>query len=321
MGEISQPALQQLLEQERARLVQQKERVSNVGVVRNRSNEVELDGIARQRVSLEQLREAHARLEETLLERYESVRRLGEQGLAPHDAVIAARRAYLDNNLQLASIQVQVEQLNVREARLGQQDIEAESDAAVSIEEIERNIARYEAELKKGTEIVSSFDGRITELAAAVGQMLSVGERLGSMEIDDPHGELVALSFFDVADGKKLVPGMEIQVSPSTVQRERFGSVVGVIDRVSEFPVSTDAVSNTIGNREVAARITANGSRIEVYARTIRDERSPNGFKWTSGMGPERPVTAGTTLTARVTVERRRPITYVIPILRDWSGT
>jgi hypothetical protein len=45
-----------------------------------------------------------------------------------------------------------------------------------------------------------------------------------------------------------------------------------------------------------------------------------SGYDWGGGPGPDLQLTAGTPTEVRVLVEERRPISYVIPILRDLTG-
>ena len=72
--------------------------------------------------------------------------------------------------------------------------------------------------------------------------------------------------------------------------------------------------------QEVARELTQGSSRIQVQAKLKRSPDSPSGFSWTSGEGPPDLISAGTTAAVRAIVEYRRPITFVIPILRKWSG-
>ena len=109
-------------------------------------------------------------------------------------------------------------------------------------------------------------------------------------------------------------------MSPSTVSQKRHGSIVGTITSVSDFPVTTDAVINYVGNARVAERLTAAGHRIEVFADLELAPDSPSGYAWTSAQGPDVDITAGTTADVWVTYERRPPVSYVAPVLRRWSG-
>lgn len=59
------------------------------------------------------------------------------------------------------------------------------------------------------------------------------------------------------------------------------------------------------------------GGAIEIEMDLERDPSAFSGFKWTS-KGPEKHFTAGTTTSVRITIERRAPITYLLPILGSW---
>ena len=205
-------------------------------------------------------------------------------------------------------------------AQIDQQQLESNSATALQIQEVERNIARYEEDLRTKSQIVSEYTGRILEITASVGQIVGAGQRMGSIETEDPRGKLLAVGYFQVSDGKKIEPGMDVRISPATVERERYGSILGRIVSVSPFPVTTEAITNVVGNAEVAQVLSAGGTKIEVFAELNTDRSSLTGYRWTSGKGPDIKITAGTTGGLRATVEYRRPITFIIPILRRWSG-
>ncbi len=75
-----------------------------------------------------------------------------------------------------------------------------------------------------------------------------------------------------------------------------------------------------VGNKEVAHRLTAGGDKIWVTIELIRSTTG-EGFEWTSGKDPEIDISAGMNVTVRTNVEERTPISFVIPILRQWSGS
>ncbi len=62
------------------------------------------------------------------------------------------------------------------------------------------------------------------------------------------------------------------------------------------------------------------GGKIEAIAQLQLNSETFSGYKWSSSQGPELAISPGTTTTVRVTVEERSPITFVLPILREWSG-
>ena len=378
LAAINQPALEQNLELERQRLAELERRNLQVLPLRNQRTGLEKQSIERertllaqridstrstaelqreknasyfveQRQGLENLIAVKQTMDETLRIRYEGYQTLREEGLVSDEAVLNVRQNYIDNQVQIADLGLQVNQselselqaeekyqqqmelvadlefqlrgLEIRAAEIDQSRLESDSDTQLELQDVRGSIARYEAELRTSSQIVSEYSGRILEVTAAVGQIVSAGQRLGSMEAEDPDGKLVAVAYFGIADGKKITPGMNVRVSPVTVERERYGNMVGTVASVSPFPVTTEAITNVVGNAEIAQTLAAGGIKIEVFCDLEVDRNSLTGYRWTSGAGPDTDVSAGTTGSVRATVEYLRPISLVIPIMRRWSGT
>ena len=60
--------------------------------------------------------------------------------------------------------------------------------------------------------------------------------------------------------------------------------------------------------------------KIEAIAELKVESKTFSGYKWSSSEGPQLKISPGTTTTVRVTVEERSPMTFILPILREWSG-
>jgi HlyD family secretion protein len=160
----------------------------------------------------------------------------------------------------------------------------------------------------------------VLEVHAAPGQFVDLGERIGTVSVGDAASPLEGIVYFTVGDGKRVEVGDRIQVTPDTVERARYGGIEGVVRAVSPLAVTADEVSNLIGNREIAEGLLGGGHRIQVLAELARDAATPSGLKWSSSRGPDEAISAGTTTTARVAVEERRPLGFVLPALRSATG-
>ncbi len=132
-----------------------------------------------------------------------------------------------------------------------------------------------------------------------------------------PEVPLSHVGFFPIGLGKQIAKGHEIRIDPSSVERQRFGSLVGTVNKVSDFAITEEGMLRVVGNSQVASALAGVGGVLMVEASLNEDKDDPSGFEWTS-KSPDFPVTEGTTTTARVVVEERRPITFVIPLLRRW---
>ena len=305
------------------------------------------DYIDEQRENIRIARRYSDELGKALDERYEAYRSLaeGEAPIVARLSLIEPRTQSINNQLRLAELDVREQELSLRE-NLTQQAYDEQMDLikdlgiqlndlelremlidrrllegnlknTSEITEIEARIEELRVRYETESQVLSEHDGQILEVTAALGEQVAIGHRLGKMEIEDASA-LIAVAYFPIKDGKKINSGFKIRVSPSTVEREREGSMLGRVTRVSDYPVTTEAAANEIGDVEIARALLQGEARIEVRASLDIDDESFTGYAWTSGDGPDSVlITAGTTATARVTIEEVRPITLVLPFLKS----
>src|SRR5205085_9288830 len=70
------------------------------------------------------------------------------------------------------------------------------------------------------TEITSPYNGPILEVVASLGSVVPAGQRLMTLEsLDAP---LESVIYVNAGEGKKIRPGMEVRISPSTVKAEEY---------------------------------------------------------------------------------------------------
>jgi HlyD family secretion protein len=233
---------------------------------------------------------------------------------------IEDERAYQQQMNLVADLQFELDELEVKLAKINQLWEERKSDSELRIQEVRASVERCQKEFEAKGLIVCEHSGRVSGVAAAVGQIVDVGARLGFIATQDSGDELMAVVYYDMKDGKQIGKKMIAHISPSMLPRERHGSIIGTVTSVSDYAVTTDAVTHVVGNPEVARRLTATGNKIQVLV-SIEKDPSSSQVMWTSGRAPDENITEGTTVSVRTMVKSRRPITYVIPLLKEWSGS
>ncbi|HBW33040.1 NHLP bacteriocin system secretion protein [Anabaena sp. FACHB-709] len=228
---------------------------------------------------------------------------------------------YRENLTLVADLQSQLKQLDSQQASVAQQDLENVTARNKEIQEVKREIGSLELQLSDNSQIISQHSGRILEITLTPGQVVNAGTRLATIEAENPQSKLVGVTYFPVAEGKKIQPGMSIQITPQTVKRERFGGIVGNVTSISRFPITKEAAANEVGNSEVLeGLVSQQQGLIQVFSHLELDANTPSGYKWSSSTGPHLNISSGTTTVVRVKVEERAPITFVLPILRSASG-
>ena len=283
--------------------------------------------------------------------------KLRKEGLRSEDAVLQVRRSTADQVQRVADLDLQLQKLSLKKVEASEAYLEAlnrltKQDTSITalrqqLEDLEtrqaqireearvahyrtrfeqsdlrRSIARFEQQLTDNGQIVSEYDGRILELTAGEGKLVTRGMRLGIIDTRTEADRVEVVAYFGLEDGKKIKPDMTLRVTPAPIQRERHGSLVAKVTEVSSFPVSTEGAAKVVGITAVARDLTRGGPRIEVFARLQRgaDPTQANGLVWDLTDGPEFEITPGTVAEALVNIEEKPPLTLIIPILDNWSG-
>lgn len=188
---------------------------------------------------------------------------------------------------------------------------------SLQIEQVRARLKELEAQLA-GLVVRSPYRGRVLEVMVNVGDLVRPGDRLVTLE--DPNQPLKAILFVPAAEGKKVRPGMVANVSPSTVRPEEFGYIVGKVEELSEFPLTPEALKRILRNEQLAQELAGRSTPVRVTVELVPEPEAPSGFRWTSGKGPFSHVFPGTLCQGSVVVETKRPISYIIPLVKKATG-
>jgi len=181
-----------------------------------------------------------------------------------------------------------------------------------------RKVEELKIRLDRNTRIVSPIAGHVTEVKASVGTVVAPGRPVVSIEASGKGLELML--FIPSEQGKKVSPGMEVGIEPATVKREEFGTLIGHVLDISEFPISSQGMLAVLGNPELVKAFSMQGAPYAARVSLIPDAASTSGYAWSAHKGPPLTLSAGTTATAEVTVRTQAPITLVLPLLREQTG-
>ena len=254
-------------------------------------------------------------------EKIAAQQRLVDQGRLTRQTVIDSRQQMhateerlRANRQQLADLRLERLAMEARNARTLQTSEHQVAMARVELEQLER-------EMKDLSEIVSTFTGRIIEIIAERGDVVAPGQPLLRL---DRTGRTVkgleAVVYVPSAHGKRIHAGMEVRIAPASVAPEEHGYMIGTVTYVSDFPTTSRAIQRTLRNPELVAALSRGDAPYEIRADLQLDPATVSGYRWSSAAGPPMEILTGTLCVARITVERRRPVEMVIPILREQFG-
>jgi HlyD family secretion protein len=199
-----------------------------------------------------------------------------------------------------------------------QKDVES---SRFQMEQKRTALAEAEAELENSSKITSPYTGRVLEVMAEQGSVIGRGESILSLDLTGKAvKELEAVMYVAATHGKKIEPGMQIQITPATVRKEEYGMMMGRVTYVSDFPATTRGMSRVLKNDQLVATLSGGGAPYEVRADLLPDPTTPSRYRWSSSEGPPAEVRSGTLAGASITVHSKRPIALVLPILRRAAG-
>ena len=117
----------------------------------------------------------------------------------------------------------------------------------------------------------------VTTPKAWLGQVV-LGIETGGDSID-------VLIYVASAGGRRVRAGMPALVSPVTVRAVESGSLTGVVESISEFPVSLDGMTAPLQNEDLARTFSADGLPYSGRVALTPDASTASGFAWTSPRG------------------------------------
>ncbi|MCB1109523.1 MAG: HlyD family efflux transporter periplasmic adaptor subunit [Chlamydiia bacterium] len=171
-------------------------------------------------------------------------------------------------------------------------------------------------ELSDGTTIVAPHNGKVFQLDAGQGEAVKVGEGLLWFQTEVFPNQLEVYAFIPAQVGERIQPGMNVTVDLNAVDTQKYGQLVGQVKQVAPYAVSADSDQLKVIPSEKARQDLTKGATMElVIVQPNLDPENKSGLKWTFGKGPPKRLGPGSTGTVRVTIENKRPISYLIPIV------
>ena len=163
-------------------------------------------------------------------------------------------------------------------------------------------------------------DGRVIEIDVMLGREVPSGTPMIWIQaLTEKEASLPFYSFVPISMGEKIKKGMHAQISFLAIDSQKYGQLEGKVLRVLPYAASLSAQQLAgIPSRVLREYLSADPTAILVVIQPIRDPSTPTGYKWTTDKGPPlEEILPGAIGTARIILESKRPITYVLPILTE----
>lgn len=243
-------------------------------------------------------------------------KQLLDEGLITKETLNNTKQLYFEIQQQIDILRNELKSINLDLFEFSKKNEIDLTKLKSEIFELERHIKEISAKFLLTSSIKSPYDGRVVELLVNAGRVVKYGDNVISMEVATVSRALEAVIYMPPSDGKKVEEGMRVKISPSTVEVEEYGYILGTVVHVSDYPASIEGMERFLGNTDLAKALSGDEPPIAIFVDLEQDTASVSQYKWTS-VGPPTQIKSGTFCNGYITIEKQRPITLLFPRLKE----
>lgn len=165
-------------------------------------------------------------------------------------------------------------------------------------------------------DLYAATSGIVYDILITQGSIVTMGTEIAQVMHTGADGDDVVICYANLAEAKKIEPGMEAHVSPSTADDSEYGHILGHVAKVSNHVASNFDMIEQLGEQNLVNEFAGEGAVYEIVIRLERDESSESGYKWSSEKGSDIMLSTGTYVTATVITENKRPLDMLTPYIK-----
>ncbi|MGY2051337.1 NHLP bacteriocin system secretion protein [Methylobacterium sp. JK268] len=240
------------------------------------------------------------------------------KGVTTRRVVEERRRDLTEARQRREDAQNEVLKLRSQKSDLETQRERELQDSQFRLNDTRRQMDQLAGELGRNTQVLSPMEGRVLEVKVSPGSVLAVG--MPVLAVESEGRALEAVIYIPADKGKTVRPGMEVRLEPSTVKREEYGTLVGTVVSISDFPITPQGMAAILHNDSLVTRFSQEGAPYAALVRLQPDPDTPSGYRWAVGGGPDLRLTSGTLTRAEITTRQQRPLDLLVPMLKRLTG-
>jgi HlyD family secretion protein len=318
VASIERPQLVEQIHGARTQLEDLRSQHTNLTEFEAKDTVREIEMLALRNANLQQLIRDYEEQATWLKEKMTNQEQLLERGLITKQTLLITKQSFYSAQQQIDTSRRELKELGNKEFQLQNQKQQGILASQLRLNEQARRLKELETELQQTTKVTSPQAGRILEAMAKPGDVLNAGMPLFNVELTAT--DLEAVIYLNGAEGKQVRPGMAVQIMPAAYRKEEHGFLAGKARYVADFPATRQAMMSVLENEQLVQKLSASGAPITLHATLEKDPRTPSGFRWSSSQGPPSEIHSGTLCSASIVVSQQRPITLVIPLLKELFG-
>ncbi|MFJ3037090.1 MULTISPECIES: HlyD family efflux transporter periplasmic adaptor subunit [Streptomyces] len=167
----------------------------------------------------------------------------------------------------------------------------------------------------EGETVVRSVDaGRVSAVAATVGQIIRTGANVASIEkvahADDP---LYATVYVPAEKAAAIPAHALVDLTVQSVPTQQYGVLHGEVRAVDRSAQSAQTIAAFLGDSQLGEQFTEDGRPVAVTVRLDASKSTKSGYAWSSADGPPFELTSMTLASGSIRLADQRPVDWLLP--------
>ncbi|MDO0924522.1 HlyD family efflux transporter periplasmic adaptor subunit [Streptomyces sp. TG1A-8] len=156
--------------------------------------------------------------------------------------------------------------------------------------------------------------GRVTALAAALGQIVRTGTTVASVEKVAHASDPLYATVYVPAENAAAIPAhAPVDLTVASVPAQRYGVLRGHVKAVDRSAQSAQSISAFLGDGQLGEQFTRNGRPVAVLVSLDRSASTRSGYRWSSAGGPPYRLDSMTLAEASIRLADQRPVDWLLP--------
>jgi biotin carboxyl carrier protein len=164
------------------------------------------------------------------------------------------------------------------------------------------------------TVVRSVAAGRVTALAATIGQIIQTGANVAAVEkvahTDDP---LYATVYVPAENAASIPANAAVDLTVSSVPTQEYGVLRGHVKSVDRSAQSAQQIAAFLGDSQLGEQFTKDGRPVAVLVKLDKSSGTKSGYKWSSKDGPPFALTSMTMAKGSIRLADQRPVDWLLP--------
>ncbi|MFI6932131.1 HlyD family efflux transporter periplasmic adaptor subunit [Streptomyces sp. NPDC050287] len=166
-----------------------------------------------------------------------------------------------------------------------------------------------------GTTVVRTVAaGRITGLAATIGQIVQTGANVAAVEkVARPSDPLYATVYVPAENAATIPANASVDLTVQSVPTQEYGVLRGHVKTVDRSAQSAQQIAAFLGDSQLGEQFTKDGRPVAVLVKLDKSSGTKSGYRWSSADGPPFALASMTTATGAIRLADQHPVDWLLP--------